>query len=441
MTSETSPEEREVRRSTWGTSILCLLCGLCLSLSALVGWWRFLDMAQPASVFFARVACVIVGVVIILFSLVRRPAFAVKFAIPIAFALPLIMLFSMAIYEPSAAMHTVKQSEEVDRIVAMITLVDLEPGMPWIKNRDLRSRPVVRNDYTLIDELENEASFAQAGFFLALIFALVLTVVVVARRSDLGYGKGPRLWMLVGGLTVCAVIYGVPLGVGHLYWHLGHEAEAQGDYSKALAMFNKAIGWDRRLDYDYAFHYDLGRMYGRAGMTEQPDYWAAVADTYEATGGKDDVQVNTGYNIYRSQIANAYCNPAMAPRMANTYLREANVRFDTGNDLQAIELLRQALIIDPSNIEVRWAYATALTNQAAYAEAERQWNEIIRENESAGLLRSKFVSTLTYRKTLTARAWSGLAWCYFATGKPNGAEACKFNATEVGSSYLPITQD
>jgi tetratricopeptide (TPR) repeat protein len=247
--------------------------------------------------------------------------------------------------------------------------------------------------------------------------------------------------MLFTALTACVAIYGIPLGVGHLYYHWGHEAESQGDYSRALMMFNNAIGWDKRLDYDYAFHYDLGRMYGRAGMTEQPDYWAAIADTYESTGGKDPIQVETGYNIYRTQIRNVNCNPAMAPRMANAYLREANTSFDRGNDLQAIELLRQALIIDPTNIEVRWAFATALTSQGAFAEAERQWKEIIRENVIAGLLKSKFVVTLTYRKTLTARAWSGLAWCYFATGNTNSAAAAKFNATEVGSSYLPVTQD
>jgi tetratricopeptide (TPR) repeat protein len=398
-------------------------------------------MAQPPSVFFARLVCFVIGVVVILFSLVRRPAFAIKYAIPIAFLLPILMLFTLAIYEPAAAMHTVKQSEEVDRVVAMITLVDLEPNVPWINNRNLRSRPVVRNDFTLIDELENEASFAQAGFFLTVFFAVILAIVAIARRSDLAYAKGPRLWMLAGTLAACAIIFGVPLAMGHLYWHYGHQAESEGDYSKAVTMFGKAIGWDKRLDYDYAFHYDLGRMYGRAGMTGEPDYWAAIADTYEATGGKDDVQVDTGYNIYRSHIENPNCNPAMAPRMANTYLREANVRFDTGNDLQAIELLRQGLAIDPTNIEVRWAYATALTTQGIFGEAERQWNEIIGENEAAGLLRSKFFVSLTYRKTLTARAWSGLAWCYFATGNTHSAEACKANSTQVGSSYLPVAED
>ncbi len=441
MDVEPTPETKGSRQSNWGTSVLCLLCGLGFIASSLMGWWRFLDMPLPASTVAARIICFVVGVLVILGSLLRRPGTIVKWAVPIGLALPFLMLLNIGVYEPTQAMHAVKQSEELDRLVAMITRVDLEPTLPWINGRDLRSRTVIRNDFTLVDELENEAFFAQAGFFFCLFFAAILGVVVIGRRKDLLYGRPPRLWFLALLCIASGCVYGIPLGIGHLYWHLGRAAAADGDYKKSLDLFAKAIQWDKRLDYDYAFHFDLGRIYGRAGMVDQPDYWASLADIYEATGGHDNAEVDSGYNIYLLKIPDPNCNPAMAPRMANAFLREGSIRFSDNNDLEAIDAWRKAIRTDPTNLEVRWALATAYTAQGDYRDARDEWLEIIKENESAGLLRSKFVVTLTYRKTITARAWSSLAWCYYNLGDTDNAAASKFNATEASSSYLSMADD
>jgi tetratricopeptide (TPR) repeat protein len=440
MSSENAPDPKHEERSGWTTSILCCLCGIGLIGSSLLRWWSFLDYGQPKTVLVCRGVCAVLGFLVVIFSIIRRPAWVAKRVAPIAFLLPIVMLLVMAVYEPKLPLAVIEQNGQIDRVISNLTAVDLEPNVPWVYDRELHSRGVVRNDFTVVDEIESEAAYAQLGFYGCLFLGLILGLVVAASRNDFGYSRGPSLKYYGVALLVLVVALALPLGMGHYYYHQARALESSGDYRGAIASFHRAIGWDRRLDADCAMHFDLGRLYGRLGMTNEPDCMAAVADMYESTGTTDAAEIDSGFFIYDrlNRQNKSEVNPAMAMRMANAYLRRGVMLYGNGNDLSAIENWQRALQVDPDNLEIEWDLATALTRQGYYRAAIDAWTKIEKQNESAGFMRSKFVAGLTYRKMISARAWSTMSWCYYKLGDLDNAQACRFNAIDLGSSYLPI---
>lgn len=420
--------------------ILGILCALLVAGSALLPWWNVIGAAQPHFVGLLRIAAACLGMLALLAFAAGRGMRPLGWISAALIAIPILLCLTLAVYDPSDMAAAVSQNNQAGRLVAVLSRLDVEPALPWVEQRGaFQSYPVIRNDYSLMDGLETAAFFARLGFYACLLGSLLLLVLMFRVRQMAGLKLVQRPY-LTGAL--CAVFLGAyfaPMGIGHIFWHRSRKAESEGDIPSAIRLMKEAARWDPRLDYDFAYHFDLGRLYGQIGETNEPDYWATVADVYEAGSDLGAGQVAEGYRTYLTKVA-PNANPTIAPRMANAFLRMGGLEFSHRRDRTALQIWKSAQAIDPSNLEIQWAVAAADTRMGLYEDALADWKNIIADNEGVGLFRNRLFVSMTYRKMITARAWTALAWCYYKTGDVRRANISHLNSRESGSAYLSLDE-
>ena len=120
--------------------------------------------------------------------------------------------------------------------------------------------------------------------------------------------------------------------------------------------------WDGRYRYDLTYHTDVGRLYGRLGMLDEPDYWAMIADTYAKAGDDDHACA-----VYRMHIPHPERTPIMPLRYASMLESVAVTNYNAGLPGLAAMRLREAQTLDPHNLVILYALGMSLTKTGDYA--------------------------------------------------------------------------
>lgn len=422
----------------WGA-----LFALFLVAGALLPWWHLAGVDEPKWFTLPRILIFLMGTCTLLVTsafgsvrLASRFAFGAMLVPPLAF-------LTLAVYDPANMSLAVNQVNQVSRLISDLTTQDVMPSMPWLYQRRLMSSNVVRNDYGLLDAMECSSFFAKEGMYLTLAGAVLLWLWALRYGGSIALPSlRERRFLFAGGLMV-ACVYFVPMGTAHCLWHLARFRQANGESAGAIALLKISATLDRRLDYDFAYHFDLGRLYSEMGKTNEPDYWATIADIYAASDRIDPSQADQAYLNYVVGLPQTQptSNPTQRYRMANVCLRKGQACSALNDDATALHLWRKGLELEPTNIQLQWSVATTEARQGNYRSAILAWTKIAKDNESVGLSRSRIFVSFIYRKMLTARAWSNLAWCYYKLGDYRNAEASKHNAEQSGSFYRPIKDE
>ncbi len=413
------------------------LFGLLLLLGAVaLPWWQVIGASEPGYVKLCRLFALLFAVLVL--TALARPAWRTRLLMIAglgATLLPLLLLLGIATLDARSISAAVNQTNQANRLIIFLARADINPQVSWTNQRSLGATAVVRNDYTLIDALENASFFARFGWYVCLLGGLLLLLT-----AWLWDAAQARRWLYRqrGLLALAAVVVGLccfsRMAVAYYYWNRARSAQARADYATALYDYHKAAQWDHRLDYDLAFHFDLGRLYGQLGLTNEPDYWAAIGEVYLNTN-----RIATAYEIFRRDIPNPYANPALRIRYANTLLKAGVVDYISDLPGSALTKWQRAIEIDPNNVEIMYALGMGCTRVGDYPRAITWWRHLIRVNESVGLFRIKYVASFTYRKMITARAWSVLGWCYYQQHDYASAMQCSAYSTQQGSSNPDAT--
>ncbi len=428
-TTETSSHRREV--------VCFLLAGLLLLLGA-VGfpWWHVINSPEPGYVRGCRLLSLLFAALTLIALLrpARRTGLLMVGGLS-AVALPLLVLLTITTLDAPSISAAVHQTNQAGRLIIALAHTDVNPQVAWTNQRGMGATAIVRNDYTLVDALETASFFAKPGWYVGLIGGLLLLIAAwLGEPQQARRWLFRRRWLFAGTAVVLGLLVFGRLAVANYYWNRGREAQARADYAAALYDYRKAMQWDRRQDYDLAFHFELGRLYGRLGMTDEPDYWASIGEVYLNTN-----LIKMGYEIFRRNILNPYANPALRVRYANTLLKMGEVDYLSKLPGSAINRWQRAIEVDPDNVEIMYALGLGYTRVGNYPRAIHWWRELIRANESVGLFRIKYVASFTYRKVITARAWSFMSWCYYQQHDYATAMQCAAFSTQQGSSNPDAT--
>jgi len=417
---------------SWLHGITIFICACLVGVTAVLPWWHTIDAPEPIYAKICRVlaACSALMLLVAVFRPSLRPGSLVIAAVA-AMLLPVFVLQIVATRDSAAIEQVIRQDNQAHWLLYTVRQDEVMPYVPWAAPSQKSIPDVFSNAYTALDALETSSYFTQAGWFISVFSGIVLfttacvlygsQVSVLIRRCR---GVG-----LVALAIVITLFYGHLL-ISYLHWNRGRAAVAQGDYTAAIAEYHTAATWDPRWNDDLLYHVELGRLYGRAGSSDDQDYWAYTADSY--TKSQD---YELAYGIYRDHVTNPKRDGAMLVRYVNALLHMGIAQFNAGRTTLAVRYWQMAVDVDPSNVQALYFLGIGQSRLADYAHAVRTWKSLIRVNESVGMFRLKSFTTRDYRKPITSVAWNNMAWCYYQLRDYDMAMACRFNSTVQGQTH------
>lgn len=426
------------RRFTPSVDHLALLAliafaGLLFVGAALLPWWKTIGALEPRYALAGRLTALVLAAITLVGLVLpsRRAALCVTAAWG-GISAPLLMLLYVSTVDAPAISAAVNQTSQAERLIANLTVTDVNPHVVWTEERRMWVPPTISNNFNLMDALEAASSFAKAGWWLALVAGFVLLVAAWAWDAPgvRRHAHRARPIVLLLASLAAAGFFGPP-AVAAAFLSRARLAEAYGKHRAALGFYQWAARWDRRLNYSISFHQELGRLYGRAGLTTLPDYWALAADMLSQAGKPE-----SAYKVYRNNVPDPTVDPALRTRYAHLLLYVGAQDFNAGRIGSALARWREAAAVEPENLETAYAVALGLTKAGSYAEAVPWWESIITKNEGVGLFKSNFVASLLYRKMITARAYAGLSWCHYRLGHLE--LALLYNAASKHQARPPI---
>lgn len=404
--------------------ILIWVAALALVGSAALKWWHVMGAAEPACMRGCRLLMgVLVVTALVAFFVARLRTPLLVLTAYAALLTPLLVIVEIIAVDAGSISTAITQINQSYRLIRFIQFLDKNPGIPWTEDRGVLAFTVTRDDYTLTDAFETAMHYTLAGWHLALLAGMFLTVAAWAQdagevRAFLKRWKIPLVALptlfLIGAFT------GPIMG----YWHYtrGSEEQSRGESQAALRHFQAALRWDKRLNYDDTFNFDLGRVYASLGRLDKPEYWSYLGDVYFNTGRYQRV---LGYDAYRNHIPLTCDSPSVRVRYGNVLLLQGADAYKGGSIGTAIDDWNRGLVADPTNMELRYAEAQALTKAGTYRAAIAAWSQLIKDNDDIGLYRFRYVTSYTFRSVISAHAWGNMAWCYFQIGDLNNAVQCK----------------
>ena len=425
---------QRVRESGHPVFLLAVLAGAgMLAASGAMKWWHLVNEPEPLYVKAARVLLLLLaGVVVLALLLPRRRAGLLLAAGGAAVALPIVMLMCMVTLDAATVSRAVFEFNQGSAMIANISGTEVAPNVPWTESRLLILKPLVSNRYNFVEGMEDTAAFAKNGWFVSIVGGAIVFLLAWAgdgRQSRRALARsGP---FLAGGVAALLLVCFGHLAVSYRYWDAAHTEEAKGNDAAALYDYQQMARWDHRYRYDLTYHLDLGRLYGRLGMRNEPDYWAMIADTYKKTQNYEQACA-----IYRTHVPNPHVNPVMAVRYAAALQGLAAANYNADLPGLAVARLREAQNLDPNNICLLYALGMALTKTGDYSGAVQTWKTMIANNEGVGLSSSKYYTNAFYRKSISAFAWGKMAWCYYQTAQYGPAMKCRTNAVATGKTNI-----
>ncbi|MDE2127331.1 MAG: hypothetical protein KGJ62_12145 [Armatimonadetes bacterium] len=428
-----SPVAREHIGSPAPTAVMLLTVSgtVLLAAAVLLPWWHLTGAAEPWFISAVRLIAICpLAASVVAIVLPRFRASGLFTSTAMALALPLILVAGIEQLYPAGIAGAVDQTDQAARLISGLSNKDLYPALSWNHNFDIGASPLARNEYTIVDGCVAVAMFCKGGWYASLLAGLLLLPAAWLDNS-----RAQRLlvrrWR--GLLAVCglAPVAAVALrsGVSFAYWNAARSDMMRSDYAGALLMYHHARSWDERLNYDLVYHFELGRLYQKLGMWWKPDYWASRGDVYMRSG-----ETTAAYDLYRHHIVDIDQNPTVRLRYANTLYKYGADWFAAYRTGMAVDVWQAALRLEPTNLEIRNALATAYTMNGNYREAVAQWKQIIHLNNSVGLFWMKYFAADEYRKVITARAWQKMGWCYYKLGDVQRAMSCRYRSGLEGPS-------
>jgi len=417
---------------------LSLLSALLLLLSAKLPWWHVIGMAEPSYVRTARFFSLLPAFgACLAIALPRRRASIFVIGGLLATLLPGVIILLIVTRDPDSIGAAVYQTDQANRLINDLTRTSLNAEVPWTERVALASDGLQRSDYTFVDGVESALHFAKGGWYAGCLGGLTLLLAAWAWDGEAALGTIRRCrWVFGAAGLGLALGCGGPLGLSLYYWNQARSAQESADYGTALYNFRLAARWDGRLAYDRFFHFNLGRLYQMMGLTQEPDYWAWRGDLLLAASKPELATL-----LYREHIASPYSGPALRLRSADLLAQAGAFDYGQGRFGEAAAAFQTAQQLDSNDVQVLYGLALCQSKAGNYAAAILNWQRLIAVNENVGLYRYKyFVSADSYRKVISARAWSGLAWCYHRQHNEAAALACLSNSTN-GSNVPTAAQE
>lgn len=410
-----------------GAGALILLAG------AVFPWWRLIEGPEPLAATVCRAASLLLAALTVSAAMNRaRAAERLLWAGAAAVALPLLLLLWTVYADPPGVSGAVLEANQAARLITDLSNHDIYQTLPWHELRQLSGATATRSEYTLVDGLESVAMFARTGWYATLLAGLMLLPAAwicdgARARAALARGRAPIAAAVVLVATGCLLRSGMSFWM----WNRARADESGGDYARALIDYKRASWWDPRLDYDLVFHFEVGRLYSRLGVTWEPDYWAYLGDVRLRSD-----ELEAAYDIYRHHISDPYANPSVRMRYAATLYKAGTEDYNSFRPGDAIEKWQLALKADPSSLETLYALAMGYTRVGEYAEGAALWKRVIDLNEGVGMFGLKYFTADDYRKVITGRAWSKLGWCYYQLHQYGAAMICRANSGAQGRMSL-----
>lgn len=424
------------RRPSWQPRLGAVLFASSLLTVAAVPWWHTIGTGEPTVVQFGRgclaLAAVILLVGAIIGSHLRHLATHASLA---AILLPPFILAAIVLDDAPSIREAVNQTDQVRRVLNFLSKSDFVPETPYLVYRPLRAVGVVTNDFTFIDGMDSASTFVRPPMILSAFLGFFGIFAILAMRRSV-----PKRTLKQYAFAIPIVILGLTIRptVGGIYWSLARNDTSQSRYVQAIEHYRTAASWDPRLDADMTYHFELGRVYSQIGRKDAPDYFLTVATM--------QVLSNQAYTRYRpmvraidtflANVRGVDASPALRMATVQMLQKTGTLEYQGGDYSSAANHLRQALQLDPNNLETLFDLASVLMRMEEYRPSSRVWQRIIRLNEGVGTSSSRYSAALQYRKPLTARAWSGLAWCSYQSGLTDLAQKCQANATQLGSPAI-----
>ena len=416
-----------------GILVRCGLGALFLVAAGAKHWWHVILSPEPIWAVACRIACLALAALASAAIFLPRARTKMLLGAGIAaLLLPILLLVSLVTYDPASISAAVNQTNQASHLIGFIERSDINPYVGWTQTPRMIAYASIRNDYTIIDGLETAASYAKEGWYACLLGGLWL--FGAAWFEDRREAQRCLLrWRVPLGLMLAVLPVGTLAQMLPAYYYMNRARamQMQMRYDSALASYQQAARWDPHLDYDLAFHYELGRLYARSGDIEQPDYWATVAEMYNNAR-----KMQHSYELYQRNVVAPLASPALTYRYAQILLKSGVIDYSSGLPGSALTKWESAIRMDPANLEIMYALAMGYTRVGSYPQAIRWWKQLISANESVGLFRSKFVVAFVFRKVITARSWSHMGWCYYQVRDYNSARYCQQMSTQQGESHV-----
>lgn len=413
---------------------------LALLAAAAKPWWRLLGFAEPAYFKLDRLLCAIMAIVIAycVLTVQRYRVSALITAGLIALLLPFVTTYCLVTLDAKRIDTAVMQFNTTSIVIAGSRVAEINTEVPWTDGEHIQQQTLGRNDYTLSDSIATVFHFVQPGFLIVLIAGACLIVAAWTMNAPATAYSIRRIGLRAAACFAAVVIVAsIPEALGFAEWNLGRRYQELGEYPQALTHYNRAKFFDKRIDYDIFFHFNMGQIYAALRDHDEPDYWAWVGDNY-FRGGDHELAAS----IYETHITDPNANPALAVRYAQMMFMTGAMDYNLKSFGLANRRLSKALEVSPTNLEYAYWLAIAQTQEGDYPRAIREWKAIIIDNENVGMYRSKyFTSNIVYRKTVTAQAWRHLAWCYYKENNLRDAMASLTNAQTGGKMPLPTMND
>ena len=390
------------------------MAAVLLAASAGLHWWHTTDAPEPIYALCCRSLMAMLAISAIFAFFV--PSVRTQVLVIAGYAAlltPCLLILSIATMDSKGVSHAVVETTQAYRLIRFTQYLDINPGIPWTEEREVLAMSVVRDDYTLTDALESVLHYTVGGWYLAVVAGLVL--IIAAWAGDVTAVKTFLVrWRVLLFAAPAAYILFAFTGpmLGYLYYTRGVDAQSRGNNPIALADLATAKRWDPRLAYDDGYNFDLGRIYAADGDTDRPEYWAFVGDVYLNSGNADR---GLGYAAY-AHIPLTCSNPSVRVRYANDLLRKGADEYEGGDIGSAAETWNAGLMLDPTDLELRYAVALAYTEERNYPLAVSTWLSLIKSNDGVGLYRLRFVTSYTFRNVISAHAWANIAWCCYQEG-------------------------
>jgi hypothetical protein len=415
-----------------------------LAAGSFMNWWNLYGAPQPG--IFVVCRAISIGMLLLSAASFWKPALQ-RLALSIAafggLALPLFSVALLCLASPSTTYKAIQANIAADVLLQDIKTNDFSPYISWKKTPAMSmDRRLLDNQFTIVDGCES-ISYCLAGGWYLTIFggALLLIGVWVGGPKDARFMFRNALLPYKLALIAILIFYGARAGVSALYWNKAREAHSMGLYREALDYDRQAVAWDRRLDYDLAFHYELGELFAKLGMTAETDYWAGVGDNYLNLS-----RYAEAYRIYRDHIhlppgRFSESDSALSARYIDCLDQYAVSAMNTGHPQAALAAWNSAYNLDPDNIETMYRLAMAETYAGQYDQAIKQWRDVISLNENVGLFKYKIDVSSTYRKPITSRAWIKLAYCYTQKGDYKRAQICRDYSITASASSVRLLDE
>lgn len=417
--------------------ILLLIGGISLVGGVFLKWWNLYNTAQPDVFSIFRVFILLTC--LLCFLGVWKASYRkslLLFAGISGFILPLTAIFIISLSSPIITYQAIQANMSADMLLHDLKVNDFNPYISWKVDPLLSTdRRLLDNQFTMIDACESLSYCLSIGWYLSIFGGLLLIAGVWCLGANEARIPARKILTVYGALLMAIGLYlGARVGVSTYYWDKARTAHAKGWYHKALDYNRLAVMWDKRLDYDIAYHYELGDLYARLGMTNEPDYWAAIGDNYLNLN-----RVHEAYRLYTIHLSpqkGDYSGAAFTlnQRFTNCLNLYAISCFNNHNTLTALSTWNIACLNNPDNVQTLYYKALSETANQQYKEAVKDWKNLIALNEKVGLFQLKTDVSTTYRKPITSRAWIKLSYCYMQLGDFNRAQICRDFSTTAGKS-------